>query len=111
MHKAMHRVTLAVLALVLPVAALGAAPPLRVGVLNDMSGIYADIAGPGSVTAARMAVEDFGGAVLGRSIKILVGDHQNKPDIGSVIARRWYDREGVGLIVDVPTSSVVLAVN
>ena len=61
--------------------------PLRIGVLNDMSGIYADIAGPGSVTAARMAVEDFGGTVLGRPIEILVGDHQNKPDIGAVIAR------------------------
>ena len=107
----MHRAALAVLALFLPVAALAAAAPLRIGVLNDMSGIYADIAGPGSVTAARMAVEDFGGQVLGRPIEILVGNHQNKPDIGAVIARKWYDREGVGLIVDVPTSSVVLAVN
>ena len=97
--------------LLLPVAALAAATPLRIGVLNDMSGIYADIAGPGSVTAARMAVEDFGGTVLSRPIEILVGDHQNKPDIGSAIARKWYDRDGVGLIVDVPTSSVVLAVN
>ena len=85
--------------------------PLRIGVLNDMSGIYADIAGPGSVTAARMAVEDFGGSVLGRPIEVLVGDHQNKPDIGVAIAKRWYERDGVGLIVDVPTSSVVLAVN
>ncbi len=107
----MHRAVLALLALLLPAAALATAPPLRIGVLNDMSGIYADIAGPGSVTAARMAAEDFGGTVLGRRIEILVGDHQNKPDIGSVIARKWYDRDGVGLIVDVPTSSVVLAVN
>jgi len=84
---------------------------LRIGVLNDMSGIYADIAGPGSVTAARMAAEDFGGSVLGRPIEVLVGDHENKPDIGAAIAKRWYEREGVGLIVDVPTSSVVLAVN
>jgi branched-chain amino acid transport system substrate-binding protein len=63
------------------------------------------------IKAARMAAEDFGGTVLGRPIEVLAGDHQNKPDIGSAIAREWYDRDGVGLIVDVPTSSVVLAVN
>ena len=92
--------------------ALAQAPaPLRIGVLNDMSGIYADIAGPGSVVAARMAVEDFGGAVLGRPVEVLAGDHQNKPDLGAALAKQWYERDGVGLIVDVPTSSVVLAVN
>ena len=107
----MHRALVVLAFLFLPVAALAQAPPLRIGVLNDMSGIYADIAGPGSVTAARMAVEDVGGSVLGRPIEVLTGDHQNKPDIGSAIAREWYDRDGVGLIVDVPTSSVVLAVN
>jgi branched-chain amino acid transport system substrate-binding protein len=106
----MHRALVLLAVLLLPVAAL-AAEPLRIGVLNDQSGIYADIAGPGSVTAARMAAEDFGGTVLGRPIEVLAGDHQNKPDIGSAIARKWYDRDGVGLIVDLPTSSVVLAVN
>ena len=85
--------------------------PLRIGVLNDMAGIYADIAGPGSVTAARMAVEDFGGMVLDRPVEVLAGDHQNKPDLGAAIAKQWYERDGIGLIVDVPTSSVVLAVN
>ncbi len=105
----MHR-ALIIFALLLPVAGL-AATPLRIGVLNDQSGIYADIAGTGSVTAARMAAEDFGGTVLGRPIEVLAGDHQNKPDVGSAIAREWYDRDGVGLIVDLPTSSVVLAVN
>ena len=82
----MHRALVLLAVLLLPVAAL-AAEPLRIGVLNDQSGIYADIAGPGSVTAARMAAEDFGGTVLGRPIEVLAGDHQNKPDIGSAIAR------------------------
>jgi len=84
--------------------------PLRIGVLNDMSGIYADMAGPGSVIAAQMAVEDFGGSVLGRKIEILAGDHQNKPDVGSAVANRWIDEDGVDVIADIPTSSVLLAV-
>ncbi|MCW5610461.1 MAG: ABC transporter substrate-binding protein [Rubrivivax sp.] len=84
---------------------------IKIGVMNDMSGLYADIAGPGSVTAARMAVEDFGAAAKGLRVEILGADHQNKPDVGSTIARTWYDRDGVDVIVDVPTSSVALAVN
>ena len=87
-----------------------AAGPIRIGVLNDQSGIYADLSGPGSVLAARMAVEDAGGTVLGRKIEILVADHQNKPDIGTAIAAQWYDRDGVHVIVDVPVSSVALAI-
>lgn len=84
--------------------------PLRIGILNDQSGIYADMAGPGSVIAAQMAVEDFGGKVLGRPVEILVGDHQNKPDVGSAIVNRWIDEQGVDVIADIPTSSVLLAV-
>jgi branched-chain amino acid transport system substrate-binding protein len=84
---------------------------VKIGVMNDQSGIYADLAGPGSVVAARMAVEDFGAAKKGMKVEILVADHQNKPDVGSTIARQWYDVDKVDLIMDVPTSSVVLAVN
>jgi branched-chain amino acid transport system substrate-binding protein len=84
---------------------------VKIGVMNDQSGTYADLAGPGSVVAARMAVEDFGAAKKGMKVEILVADHQNKPDVGSNIARQWYDVDKVDVIVDVPTSSVVLAVN
>jgi len=84
---------------------------IKIGVMNDQSGTYADLAGPGSVVAARMAVEDYGAAKKGMKVEILVADHQNKPDIGSNIARQWYDVDKVDVIVDVPTSSVVLAVN
>jgi branched-chain amino acid transport system substrate-binding protein len=84
---------------------------IKIGVMNDMSGLYADIAGPGSVTAARMAVEDFGAAKKGMKVEIVSADHQNKPDVGSSIARQWYDVDKVDAIFDVPTSSVALAVN
>ncbi|MBI5279462.1 MAG: ABC transporter substrate-binding protein [Burkholderiales bacterium] len=84
---------------------------IKIGVMNDMSGLYADIAGPGSVTAAKMAVEDFGAARKGIKVEVLGADHQNKPDVGSTIARTWYDVDKVDVIVDVPTSSVALAVN
>lgn len=83
---------------------------VRIGVLNDQSGVYSDITGQGSVLAAQMAVEDFGGTVLGKPIEIIFADHQNKPDVGSSIAREWIDRRGVDVITDVPTSSVGLAV-
>ncbi len=84
---------------------------VKIGVMNDQSGTYADLAGPGSVVAARMAVEDFGAENKGMKVEILVADHQNKPDVGSTIARQWYDVDKVDVIMDVPTSSVVLAVN
>ena len=84
---------------------------IKIGVMNDQSGTYADLAGPGSVVAARMAVEDFGAAKKGIKVEILVADHQNKPEVGSSIARQWYDVDKVDAIVDVPTSSVALAVN
>ena len=81
---------------------------VKIGVLNDMSGLYADIAGPGSVLAAQMAVEDFGKSL---KVEIVSADHQNKPDVGASIARQWFDTEKVDVIVDVPTSSVALAIN
>jgi branched-chain amino acid transport system substrate-binding protein len=84
---------------------------IKIGVMNDMSGLYADIGGPGSVIAARMAVEDFGAAKKGMKVEVLAADHQNKPDVGSTLARQWYDVDGVDVIVDVPTSSVALAVS
>jgi len=83
---------------------------MRIGILNDQSGPYADLAGPGSVVAAKMAAEDFGGKVLGVPIEIVSGDHQNKADVGSAIVRRWIDSEKVSAVADVPTSSVALAV-
>ena len=84
---------------------------IRIGVLNDQSGLYADIAGTASVWVARKAVEDFGAAAKGMKVEILSGDHQNKPDIGLGIARQWFDVDKVDAIADVPTSSVALAVN
>ncbi len=101
---------------VLAILALGAAPAfaagdIKIGVLNDQSGPQADFAGPGSVVAAQMAVEDFGGKVGDRPIKVIIGDHQNKADIGSIFARQWFDQDGVQLIVDVPNSAVALAVS
>ena len=84
---------------------------IKIGVLNDMSGLYADVAGMGSVIAARLAVEDFRAAAKGMKVEIVFADHQNKPDVGSSIARQWYDVDKVDVIVDVPTSSVALAVN
>ena len=83
---------------------------VKLGVLNDRSGVYADLSGEGSVVAARMAVEDFDAAGKGLNVEIISADHQNKPDIGSNIARQWYDADGVNAILDVPTSSVALAV-
>nr|WP_293425067.1 ABC transporter substrate-binding protein [Phreatobacter sp.] len=84
---------------------------IKIGVLNDRSGLYADLTGEGSALAARMAVEDFGAAAKGLNVQIVSADHQNKPDVGANIARQWYDNDGVDAIADVPTSSVALAVN
>ncbi len=84
---------------------------IKIGVMNDMSGTYADLSGPGSVLAARMAVEDFGAEKKGMKVEILGADHQNKPDVGSNVVRTWIDVDKVDVIVDVPTSSVALAVN
>jgi len=84
---------------------------IKIGVMNDMSGLYADITGRGSVFAAQQAVEDFGAAAKGLKVEIVGADHQNKPDIGSNIVRAWIDVDKVDVIVDVPTSSVALAVS
>ena len=84
--------------------------PVKIGVLTDMSGLYSDIGGAGSVQAAKMAIEDFGGKLLGKPIGLVSADHQNKPNTGASLARQWYTRDGVTAIVDVPTSSVALAV-
>src|ERR1700687_1302829 len=83
----------------------------KIGILNDMSGLYSDITGPGSVVAAKMAVEDFGAAQKGMKVEIVSADHQNKPDVGTNIARQWIDVDKVDVIVDVPTSSVALAIS
>ncbi|HZX96961.1 MAG TPA: ABC transporter substrate-binding protein [Myxococcales bacterium] len=84
---------------------------IKIGVLNDQSGLYADLAGQGSVIAAKMAVQEMGGKVGDTPVEVIFADHQNKPDVGSSIARQWYDADGVDVIVDVPTSSVALAVS
>jgi branched-chain amino acid transport system substrate-binding protein len=84
---------------------------IKIGVLNDQSGLYADIGGQGSVAAARMAIEDFGGSVKGTPVEVTFADHQNKPDVGSNIARQWYDVDQVDVILDVPNSAVALAVH
>src|SRR6266850_6631967 len=84
---------------------------VKIGVLNDQSSLYADLAGQGSVVAARMAVEDFGAAATGLKVEIIFADHQNKADVGSQIASKWYDADKLDVIVDVPNSGVALAVN
>jgi len=96
-------------------AALVSAPALaqvsvKIGVMNDRSGLYADLTGEGSAVAARLAVEDFKAAEKGLKVEIVSADHQNKPDVGSNIARQWYDTDNVDVITDVPTSSVALAI-
>ncbi|KAB2684453.1 ABC transporter substrate-binding protein [Brucella pseudogrignonensis] len=82
---------------------------VRIGLIEDMSGVYADITGMGAVTAAKMAVAEFGGSVLGMPIEIVSADHQNKADIGGAIARKWFDEDGVDAILDVASSSPALA--
>jgi branched-chain amino acid transport system substrate-binding protein len=85
--------------------------PVRVGVLNDIAGIFQDTNGQGSIEAARMAVEDFAGGGKGIAVEIVAGDHENKPDVGSAVVRRWMDLDKIDAIVDVPNSAVGLAVN
>jgi branched-chain amino acid transport system substrate-binding protein len=102
----------AALALIAALAWSGAAQaqPIKIGVLNDQSGPYSASGGQGSVVGAKLAVEDFGGTVLGRPIEIIFADNQNKPDIGAGIARKWFDQDGVVAIVDGGNSSVGMAV-
>ena len=98
------------LACLVPLAALAQGKVVKIGVMNDMSGPYADLSGQGSVVAAKMAAEEFGNKVAGMPIEIVSADHQNKPDIASSIATKWFDVDGVDVIVDVPNSGCALAV-
>ena len=109
--KALPIISAALLAAtVIPAAADVSDGKVKIGILNDQSGVYADFGGKWSVEAAKMAVEDFGGKVQGAAIEIVDADHQNKPDIASNIARQWYDTEQVDAIMELTTSSVALAV-
>ena len=103
-------VALAAALLATTAVAHAAEGPVKIGVLTDMSSLYSDSGGKGSVIAAQMAVDDFGGSVLGQKIEIVGADHQNKADIGANIARDWFDNGGVDVIADVPNSAVALAV-
>src|SRR5580698_7372668 len=100
----------AVAACGLLLAAPASAQGVKIGILNDQSGVYADYGGKYSIEAAKMAIEEFGGEVLGQKIEMVTGDHQNKPDLATSIARRWYDVENVDMITELTTSSVALAV-
>src|SRR2546426_950841 len=114
-----QRMTIARIVALIGVLTLAASPAraqisdgvVKIGVLNDQSSLYADLAGQGSVVAARMAVEDYGATAKGLKVEIVFADHQNKADVGSQLARQWYDAEKVDLILDVPNSGVALAVN
>src|SRR5438067_11351578 len=83
---------------------------IRIGVLNDQSGVFSTYQGIGSVIAAQMAVEDFGGKAAGKPVDVITADHQNKPDVGVGIARRWYDTESIDAIFDLPNSAIALVV-
>jgi branched-chain amino acid transport system substrate-binding protein len=108
--KSKYLSAISALALVCAAGPAFAAEGVKIGVLNDQSGVYADFGGKWSVEAARMAIEDFGGSVLGQKIELVDADHQNKPDLGVSIARRWFDVEHVDMITELTTSSVALAV-
>jgi branched-chain amino acid transport system substrate-binding protein len=113
MRSALRILALAAVCVLVPISADAQITDkvVKIGVLNDQSGLYADLSGQGSVTAAKMAVEDFGGKVTGLPVEVIFADHQNKPDVGSGIARQWFDVDKVDVIVDTPTSSVALAVS
>ncbi|QQO14504.1 ABC transporter substrate-binding protein [Bradyrhizobium diazoefficiens] len=98
------------LLLAAPASAQGTGQGVKIGILNDQSGVYADYGGKYSVEAAKMAIEDFGGEVLGQKVEMVTADHQNKPDLATSIARRWYDADNVDMITELTTSSVALAV-
>lgn len=88
-----------------------AANTIRIGVLNDQSGTYRDLSGPGSTHAVQLAIRESGIASKGINVEVVQADHQNRPDVGSTVVRQWYDRDGIDVVVDVPTSSIALAVN
>src|SRR6202790_844258 len=99
----------AVAACCLLLAVPATAQGVKIGILNDQSGVYADYGGKYSFEAAKMAIEDFGDSLLGQKIDVISADHQNKPDLAAAIARRWYEVEGVDMITELTTSSVALA--
>jgi branched-chain amino acid transport system substrate-binding protein len=103
--------SLALTAAALITTAAQAQTSVKIGVLSDMSSLYSDVGGPGSIAAAKLAVEDFNPAAHGLTVDIVSADHQNKPDVGANVARQWYDVDHVDMIVDVPNSGVALAVN
>ena len=113
MRYAPAAVAISILAVALgaPGAATAQGKPIKIGVLNDQSSVYADFQGPGSVLAAQMAVEDYGGKAAGRKVEVVFADHQNKPDVGAAIARKWLDEDGVDMIADLPNSAVAFAVS
>src|ERR1700730_275516 len=102
---------LSAIAVALLSSAAQAQDTIKIGVLSDMSSLYADLGGPGSVTAAKMAVEDFKKDHPNVKVEIVSGDHQNKPDVGTSIANQWFDVDKVDMIIDVPNSGVALAVS
>src|SRR4051794_10747842 len=101
---------LASAAVAMPASAQVSDNVVKIGILNDQSGVYADFGGKWSVEAAKMAVEDFGGKVLDKPVEVVTADHQNKPDVATGIARKWYDVDKVDAIMELTTSSVALAV-
>ena len=105
-----RRTLLAATAALVATRARAADGPLRIGVLNDMNGVFADYQGPGSLLATQMAAEDANNRAGTRTIEIVSADHQNKPDVGMAITRRWLDQEGVHVVMDVPNSAIALAV-
>ena len=104
------RLLIAAAALMAATAA-NAETPVKIGVLNDRSGLYADPTGEGSVVAAKLAVEDFKAAEKGLKVDVVSADHQNKPDVAVNTGREWFDQQGVDVIVDVPNSGVALAIS
>ena len=109
MKRAVTGIVSAILAMSATAAFAQSKPPIKLGGILDMSSLYADITGPGSETAAKMAVEDFGGEVLGRKVEIVAADHQNKADLAANIARDMLDNQGVEMLFDVAASATALA--
>src|SRR5215831_5343195 len=106
-----RHLTLAALTLGLMCGSAHAQVSVKVGVLSDMSSLYSDIGGPGSVAAAKLAIADFTAQNKDVKVELISADHQNKPDVGSTIANQWYDVDKVDLIIDTPNSGVALAVS
>lgn len=103
-------ITLFALAIMQPISVSAGTDAIKIGVLNDQSGVYADFGGRGSVEAAKIAVEEFGNTIFGRKIEVIFADHQNKTDIGIATARKWFDVDGVDLITDLTNSAIAVGV-